>query len=385
MIVNIYNGDLINGKQGGGVKFLRNLIAAQKKMKYQSQIIAVNNHRGWCDFSTRYGPIPYFSISKTSCWPIFLLLLTVHVLWNRRKYQGAIFHIHRFYFAFPLIFVREKRVVLSVLTKTFDVFETRFPNFKFLTPLFIQLEKVLLSHMISSIAPLSENMGSVYESRFKELYLRKKIVLPLCFNLEEMEQNLIDKVQHKRKMGLDASRKIFLYVGRLSPVKGVTLLLEQFHKFLCLDPEYPGRFLLLIIGNGELFEELRSYVSQHGLTDSVLFLGELEPRQIKAYYQAADFFIFYSPYEASSYVLKEAAYFGLPLFTTAVGDVLQYFTPAMGELIPASNIEDSYTQLPAFVERVYDKNEIASNVKKYITLQNDKFQQALTQIYSHNN
>lgn len=94
----------------------------------------------------------------------------------------------------------------------------------------------------------------------------------------------------------------FLYVGRLSPEKGLDVLLEAFDAV-------PGT--LLIAGRGPLEEELHEQAG-----DRVRFLGQVARDELPALYAAADCFVLPSRSEPWGMVLNEAAAAGLPLVAT---------------------------------------------------------------------
>jgi glycosyltransferase involved in cell wall biosynthesis len=98
----------------------------------------------------------------------------------------------------------------------------------------------------------------------------------------------------------------FLYVGRLSPEKGLDVLLRAFD-------DVPGR--LLIAGSGPQEAELRSHTNGR-----VQLLGQLAREDLPALYASADCFVLPSRSEPWGMVLNEAAAAGLPLVATeAVG------------------------------------------------------------------
>lgn len=100
----------------------------------------------------------------------------------------------------------------------------------------------------------------------------------------------------REALGLDASRRIALFVGRLEARKGADLLLPS-----CTAAGYE----LMVAGRS----------APHGARD----LGILGPEDLAVAYGAADCLLFPTRYEACSYVILEAMAAGLPVVTTAVG------------------------------------------------------------------
>ncbi len=109
-----------------------------------------------------------------------------------------------------------------------------------------------------------------------------------------------------------------LYVGRLTPIKGLETLLTA----LSLLPSRPT---LLIIG-GDQDEPLNSHVAHLrrrvaalALDESVKFLGAQPQQRLRLYYRAADATVMPSYYESFGMVALEAMACGSPVIASNVG------------------------------------------------------------------
>ena len=93
---------------------------------------------------------------------------------------------------------------------------------------------------------------------------------------------------------------VFVAVGRLSPEKNQTMLLDAFAKVYANHPEVE----LIIIGDGVSHDELESKAVQLGIANVVLFTGQVDnPAE---YLALADVFVHPSLYEGQPMVLLEA-------------------------------------------------------------------------------
>ena len=98
---------------------------------------------------------------------------------------------------------------------------------------------------------------------------------------------------------------------------------------------------LLIIGSGRGYDErYKRYCRQLGLDNSVLFLGRVDNRQLRDYYNLADIIIIPSSYEGMPIVLLEAMACARAVVATNVSghpDVIEH--GRNGILVPKDNIE----------------------------------------------
>jgi glycosyltransferase involved in cell wall biosynthesis len=83
------------------------------------------------------------------------------------------------------------------------------------------------------------------------------------------------------------ARFLLLFVGRLSEKKGLCYLFAAMPEILKRDSSVK----LVVIGDGELREELEQQVEELRLTNHVLFLGALPKAELPGYFASADLFV----------------------------------------------------------------------------------------------
>jgi glycosyltransferase involved in cell wall biosynthesis len=112
-----------------------------------------------------------------------------------------------------------------------------------------------------------------------------------------------------------------LFVGRIARVRRVELILQAVKK---LSVPYA----VTIVGGEEktssltksgYLGELKKLCVDYGIDDKVTFTGPKTPKELPAFYQAADVFVYPSLYENFSQPILEAASFGIPVIATPVG------------------------------------------------------------------
>jgi len=127
-------------------------------------------------------------------------------------------------------------------------------------------------------------------------------------NAIELERFKFDpeiRKQMREELGVDKSYVIG-HIGRFCEQKNHTFLIDIFNEVQKKLPEAK----LLLIGNGELYDEIVAKVNELNLKDKVIFAGV--HKHPERYYDAMDCFILPSIYEGLGMVLIEAQACGLP-------------------------------------------------------------------------
>ncbi|MCU9612330.1 glycosyltransferase family 1 protein [Caldibacillus lycopersici] len=112
-------------------------------------------------------------------------------------------------------------------------------------------------------------------------------------------------LQMKRKLGIHG-KFVIGHIGRFFKQKNHGFLLDIFNRLHKINSDC----VLLLIGAGELMNDIRQKAKELGLSDAVLFLGVR--KDIPELLQAMDIFVFPSLYEGLPVTLIEAQASGLP-------------------------------------------------------------------------
>ena len=116
-----------------------------------------------------------------------------------------------------------------------------------------------------------------------------------------------DRRQKVRKeLNIPSESFVVGHIGRFNAVKNHTFLLDVFSKL----KEQQQNALLLLVGDGDLREEMEKKASDLGLTDCVIFTGIRS--DVPDLLQVMDRFVFPSLYEGLPVTLIEAQAAGLP-------------------------------------------------------------------------
>ena len=144
----------------------------------------------------------------------------------------------------------------------------------------------------------------------------------VCWNgvsTELYDPNRLDysAIQELRNgYGISTEDKMILFVGRLTPVKGIVNLVKAMPTVISRHPEVK----LVILGRGELEKTILDLISRLGIADSVKpnFIFASEEERI-LHYGACDIAVFPSLYEPSGIVALEAMAMAKPVVVGARG------------------------------------------------------------------
>ena len=141
-------------------------------------------------------------------------------------------------------------------------------------------------------------------------YILKKGAYTIFPNgIDSQKYRFCDEVRQtwRKKMHLD-NRFVIGHVGRFCSAKNHKKLIEIFEHVYRQCPEA----VLLLVGVGELQEEIRQFVKEKSLSGAVIFYGATN--EVSPLLQAMDCFVLPSLYEGLPVAAVEAQAAGLPTF-----------------------------------------------------------------------
>ena len=110
----------------------------------------------------------------------------------------------------------------------------------------------------------------------------------------------------RQQLGIAASDKVLVYVGRLAEEKNIGQLLEL------LAPVERQDVRLLLVGDGPSRQELEEQVRALGMENRVTFTGMVPPARVADYYRLGDLFVSASTSETQGLTYLEALAAGVP-------------------------------------------------------------------------
>lgn len=117
-----------------------------------------------------------------------------------------------------------------------------------------------------------------------------------------------------KRLGLAENKRFILFAGRLHPQKDPVLLIRSIAALK--DPNVH----LIVVGEGDLEEQVRSEISRLNLSEQVTMLGPLGQIELAQLHRVCSVLVLSSVYEGLPLVVLEALACGTPVVTTDCGE-----------------------------------------------------------------
>lgn len=153
-----------------------------------------------------------------------------------------------------------------------------------------------------------------------------------------------------------AGEEYYLFVGRIEALKGVEVALKAFE----LLPERK----LYLAGDGDLSEEMKTYVREHNMKN-IRFLGRLEKERMADCYSHAKALIMTSQcYETFGMTAAEAYSYGVPVIAGKIGNLDGMVEEGVtGVKFQYDSPEDLAEKVKAFEQ--LDRSSLSRNAKAF--------------------
>lgn len=260
-----------------------------------------------------------------------------HILWNNK-----FLHFDRTLLTYYYKLLG-KKVVLTVHNVNTEKRDNRDSAFNRFT---LRIQYRLADHLFVHTEKMKQELIDEFRVQAGQIS-----VIPLGIN-NFAPQTSLTSAEAKRRLGIRESDKAILFFGRITPYKGLEILVEAFQK--SLSPE--DNYRLLIAGRPEVASEagywypIREALSEDVQKGRVLLRAEHIPdEETELYFKAADVLVL--PYRGiyQSGILFLGFSFGLPALASDVGSLRD-------EILEGST---------GFVFRPEDPVDLAMTIKNY--------------------
>jgi glycosyltransferase involved in cell wall biosynthesis len=179
------------------------------------------------------------------------------------------------------------------------------------------------------LAPSKHTLEELFRRRYRNLGIWSRGIDTSSFSPQFRSRDL------RRRLGVD-DKFVFLYVGRLSPEKGLDMLL---HAAAEIERRFSGKTAFVFTGGGPYGEIIR----RKGLPN-VILTGFKTDRGLSELYASADCFAFPSGTETFGNAPLEALASGLPAAGVSGGGVTEFLFHGRNALLCAAGDYAGFTE-----------------------------------------
>lgn len=210
--------------------------------------------------------------------------------------------------------------------------------------------RVLINKVLTKITLLfSTSLIACSKLAGDKIYGKKKFeIFKGGASSENYRFNISDRINIREKFNIPSDSTVICHIGRLSPVKNHFFILEVFELFIKKQPQAR----LILIGDGPLKEEIKSYIAKKALSEFIIMIEHTSKPYL--YLSASDIFILPSLFEGLPISAIEAQLSGLQcIISDKVSEEIKF-----NENISFLKIEDNKLE---WVEKITEYSKIEND------------------------
>lgn len=203
-----------------------------------------------------------------------------------------------------------------------------------------QMTRMFLSHTAGVVAPSKQ-----VETVLKRYKIKTPIsIIPTGVDISEFTKP-VDTKKLKKSLGIDPEAPVLLSLSRIAMEKKIEVTIGLMPELI---KKYPD-LKLVIVGGGPDMDQIQEITAELGVTDHVIFTGEVEHDKVAPYYHMTDLFVSASDTETQGLTCIEAI--------SAGAKVVVRSAPYTDELLrdPAAGVTfETDQQMISCIERYLD-------------------------------
>jgi glycosyltransferase involved in cell wall biosynthesis len=274
------------------------------------------------------------------------------------------------------------RLLKTVHTFHGHIFHSYYGKWK--TRVFLLIERSLARFATDRIVVISNQQLEEIQGKFRIGKKQQFEVIPLGIDFAAFKDPEANREAFRKEIGAEDDEIVVGFVGRLTAIKNVPLLLEAarlHHESKKDGPPKLPKLKFVIIGDGELREELQNSAEGSGLSGLVTFLGHrMDP---EVFYAGMDIVALTSLNEGTPLSLIEAMFCSRAVIATAVGGVVDLAGDVVEEtanfkvceraiLVRSGSAEGLLSGMLHLAENEKLREKLGENGNSYTVLKYDK-------------
>lgn len=248
------------------------------------------------------------------------------------------------------IFKKESEVLWSKFSNVYLIFERYIFNY--------------LDHIYTvSKRTLEFYLKNYVKQKNRFSFLPTWVDTDMFYPADEPKYHIRKKLTSLYKF-LPTEYRWILFVGRLQKQKAPARLVETFLEYYKKN----RASCLILIGEGNLRTEVERCTKELDLENNVFLLGNMHQEELVDFYRASDIFLLTSNFEGMPMCVLESLGCGLPVVTTAVGEVKRIIKNGFsGEVVENFSPKDIAQSVEKVLNNpgIYTKKNCTSCIAEY--------------------
>ncbi len=174
----------------------------------------------------------------------------------------------------------------------------------------------------------------------------------------------VDKGAFRKEWYIPKDNKIVLFLGRVSPIKGLDTLIPAFSKVTKRIPDV----MLIIVGGDDrgYLDEIKKLVEVNTLSERVVFTGMLMGKEKEAAYRNADVFVVPSISESFGMSAVEAMQGGIATILTDGVGIAEDARRAHAAVVIKKDVDELANAIVGLLEDTSRRGELGRNAMKFV-------------------
>ena len=373
-IIQVYQTNPFQDGQGGGIRYLQNLLFGIKPRCRKILFFGIGQRR------IQKSNITLIPITEKQTGYVWFLTCLCFKLLFKSLSGFHIVHVHRAYFAIPFILLKPHlKVVCTLHGRTFSVFKDRYGIglYKSLEMVFKLIETAALRRC-DYLVPVSQDVWDDFLGKYPWLCTYKNVThIGSMIDLEKFRVRESTYLQER----FGAENQYVLFIGRLAAVKDLDFLFNLW----CAEFGERHRVKLAVVGRGEQKQEqeIKALAEKKCKINKPIFVGAVAPEEVPYIISSASMLILCSKHEASPTVVKEALACGVPVVTNKVGDVEKFISQGKNGYIVDKTEQDYLKAINSLLEKPPNKASVRDcSIEKIMPFSLQKVPEKYLEIYS---
>lgn len=241
--------------------------------------------------------------------PSFFFPINIGLLYKlkKNKFDYILVHGHaRFYNILIIIFSKFIGIDVFLRSESNDMHSKK----KILSKIIVKILNLFIKKYLA--------IGELNKKYYLDRGVKNSKIVMMPYTVDNdhfmnYKLDLSDKNSFINKYKLQ-NKKIYLFAAKLIFRKNIIFFIKSFIDFINSDINYKKKAFLIIVGDGELKEEVLTLIST--FKENFLFLGYQDQSKIPFYYYISHFFVIPSKEENWGLTVNESLCCGLPVISS---------------------------------------------------------------------